>query len=107
MSCCLSRCRSRSNSFWRDVVELLFDAALFAKRQFLGLDLGLLVAGGGLDFRLFEDRLGFFFRIAFAQIAQQFEQPHPHAGGNGGDDDDDPRIGVRRLRLRQHRQSER
>ena len=58
----------------------------------LGLDLGFLVAGGGLDFGLFEDLAGFFLGVALAQVADQLDDAHAHEGGNEGDDDDQPGL---------------
>ena len=93
-SCCLSRCRSRSNVFCRAFVELLFDAGFFAEGQFLGFDFGFLVAGGGLDFGFFEDLPGFLFGVVLAQVAEQLDDAHSHDRGNQRDDDDQPRIGA-------------
>ena len=76
------------------IVELLFDARFFAKSQLLGLDFGFLVAGGGLNFRLFEDLVGFLFRVVLAQVAEQLDDAHAHERGDQRDDNDQPRIGA-------------
>ena len=65
-------------------VELIFDAALFAEGQFLGLDFGLLVASGRLNFGFFEDLAGFFFGVMLSQIADQLDDAHAHERGDAG-----------------------
>ena len=66
-------------------VELLFDAGFFAKGQLFGLDFGFLVAGGGLDFRFFENLAGFLFGVVLSQVAEQFDDAHAHERGNQRD----------------------
>jgi len=97
--------------FLPHIVELIFYATLFSQRQLLGLHFGFLMPGGSFDFGLFDYRLGFFLRIAPAEMPQQFEQAHPHAGRDGGNDDDHPWITsiyrnyrIYRRYLGQHRQ---
>ena len=75
-------------------VELIFDAGLFAKGQFLGFDFGFLVPGGGLDFGLFENLAGFLFGVVLSQIADQFDDAHSHDRGNQRSQDDRPRAGA-------------
>ncbi len=62
------------------LIELLFDFRFLAERHLLGLDLGLLVAGVGLDFGLFHDHLRFSFGVALSQIPQELEHGHAHPG---------------------------
>ena len=71
--------------FLPGVVELVFDPGLFAKGQLLGLDFGFLVAGGGLDFRLFENLVGFLLGVLLSQIAEQLDDAHAHDRGDQRD----------------------
>ena len=77
-SCCLSRCRSRSNSFWRTSLSCSSIRRFFAKGQLLGLDFGLFAASTGLDLGLFENLPGFLFGVLLAQIADQLDDAHSH-----------------------------
>lgn len=80
--------------FLPDFVELFFDAAFFFEGQFLGFDFGFLVSGGGLNFGLFDDLPGFFLGIVLAEVADQFDDAHTHAGGDEGDENNHPGIGT-------------
>ena len=85
--------------FLPGVVELVFDARLFAERELFGLDFGFFMACSGLDFRIFENLASFLLGVQLPQVAEELDEPHSHETGEQGDDHDQPWVGALGLLL--------